>query len=334
MASTDRYDETLKLAFQLQMEELEALKAGQRGKNRAGEPTDLDVAIDTFKREIEASNLFSRDRKLCQSIAQAVRLDGAAILAHQREERRAAHDRRVAQGINNGRHPITNTEPGKVVIAASDVLLAQLEAMNLSPQPTKGPSDEAESSAWAATRKHPLTAEDYPVDMRECAICRDETPSSSLVRRPCSHEYCAECLSTVFRNSLTTEAAFPPRCCSQPIPVEDARRLLSKELIGLFKAREVEMTTPNRTYCHQQTCSAFIPVQFIRHDVGTCVRCKAKTCVFCKGATHEKECPEDPERKAVLRIARENKWQSCSQCHAVIELKHGCNHISKWLTLF
>uniref|UniRef100_L2GEN1 Ibr domain-containing protein n=1 Tax=Colletotrichum fructicola (strain Nara gc5) TaxID=1213859 RepID=L2GEN1_COLFN len=53
-----------------------------------------------------------------------------------------------------------------------------------------------------------------------------------------------------------------------------------------FRAKEVEFSTPNRTYCHQPTCSTFVPVEFIKNDIATCPRCVYKTCAICKGADH------------------------------------------------
>ncbi|KAK1838844.1 ibr domain-containing protein [Colletotrichum chrysophilum] len=117
------------------------------------------------------------------------------------------------------------------------------------------------------------------------------------------------------------------------IPVDNHRPVLGSKLVGQFRAKEVEFSTPNRTYCHQPTCSTFVPVEFIKNDIATCPRCVYKTCAICKGADHQgKDCSQDTATQFLLQVAAENGWQRCFSCRRVVELEHGCNHM-KMLTL-
>ncbi|KAK5995452.1 hypothetical protein PT974_03859 [Cladobotryum mycophilum] len=114
-------------------------------------------------------------------------------------------------------------------------------------------------------------------ELGDCIACGESTPASDMAKCPCSHQYCRKCLTRLFEMSIKDESLFPPRCCKKSIPLEDHRNILSSKLAGEFKAKEIEFRTPNRTYCHDPACSTFIPLQFIKNDVGTC----AQFCYVC-----------------------------------------------------
>jgi hypothetical protein len=103
--------------------------------------------------------------------------------------------------------------------------------------------------------------------------------------------------------------------------------------VGEFLAKKVELETPNRTYCHQPICSKFIPRQFIDGEKATCIQCGKTTCVVCKGASHEGDCPHDPALKEVMRVAADNEWQQYPSCRRLIELDFGCYHMSRFPAL-
>lgn len=83
---------------------------------------------------------------------------------------------------------------------------------------------------------------------RNCTACADDVPSDDAVRCPCDHDYCRDCVA----------ALFPARCCRQPIPLGLNQIFLPSKLVGQYRAKEIEYAAPNRTYCHQSSCSTFI----------------------------------------------------------------------------
>lgn len=209
--------------------------------------------------------------------------------------------------------------------AIDDGILKKLSSLNL-----YGPVDDMdeaqpESSAQAASRHEVQEVN----QRRQCVACLDHHAPRNLVRAPCCHEYCHQCLVELFTRSLTDESLFPPRCCTRPIPANDHHLVLSQKLVGEYQAKKVEMETPNRTYCHHPDCATFIPPQFTANDVGSCPRCARDTCTVCKKASHAGDCPEDPATQEMLQFAAAHGWQRCHSCHRLVELTHGCNHISK-----
>jgi len=41
-----------------------------------------------------------------------------------------------------------------------------------------------------------------------------------------------------------------------------------------------------------------------------------------------RECPKDPATKRFVEVAKEEGWQRCFNCSAMVELKEGCNHMT------
>ncbi|KJZ78186.1 hypothetical protein HIM_02224 [Hirsutella minnesotensis 3608] len=337
--------------MELQLEDLETLTQQSKGKQKEGEFTDFEIAIETYKQEMEQYVTSEQDRNLCRSVARAVQSDGNILLSLLAEEKQARVDRSLACRLSgtsatSAANVPDNTHP------LDDRVLLKFAALNLErasksfDEPVDSMDDhpgqmaeainftldqaadsKGESSARGAAQ---FASQERYVEWRDCASCAERHEVTNLASLPCSHEYCTGCLETLIELSTVDESLFPPRCCKQPIPVNEFSHILGPTLVGQFKAKEIEFGTPNRTYCHQPKCSTFVPSQFVRGDVAICPACQSKTCVLCKGAAHDKECPQDEASQEVLRIAQKNGWQRCKNCHRMVELDYGCNHISEF----
>jgi hypothetical protein len=180
----------------------------------------------------------------------------------------------------------------------------------------------AESSAMAARR-----AEQQQTGPADCASCYATHPASDLLRASCGDTYCRDCLRRLFETSMTDETLFPPRCHYEPIPLDQARPFLGPELAGRFEHKSIELSTQNRTYCHDRDCLIFIPPSAIRNEVGTCPACRRTTCSMCKGREHRGDCPRDENLQALAETAQREGWRQC-RCGRWIELTWGCNHMS------
>ncbi len=346
MAPDDVDAATLQAILEIQFEDLERLRRRSKGKGREGAArADFEVALDLLRAEMATSAAVLKDNAICRSMAVAIWRDRAALDNAEHEERVARRDRELALRLSeqddetmDDEEPMdfdldSNENPSGI---QDDEFLDTLAIKYMMP-PGNADNDDAstsgqpESSTWAQSRKQ--STQPTPIETAECISCGEDHPVTDVVGCLCSHNYCRQCLARLFQASMVDESLFPPRCCSQPIPLEESRNHLSAELVGQFMAKKLEFETPNRTYCHVPGCSAFVPPQFVRADIAACVKCNNKTCAICKGATHAGECPQDEEAQAVLRLADENGWQRCSDCRRVVELQQGCNHISMALSL-
>lgn len=319
---------TLQVVLEMQLEDLETISGASKGKQRQGEVCDFELALDSYRSEVESQLFLLHDRNICKSIASAVRLDADILNEHIAQEAQASFDRDLALK-STGRVMPTGLTPKQATSApeAAADLLNRLEALYVSPPDVlDGSSCQPESSSWAAARREPYIS-------RSCTACTDDFPIHNLAcGSGCSHEYCRKCLRKLFSDALTDESLFPPRCCGNTIDLEAVMDFLPPKMVGEFRAKSLELETSNRTYCHQPTCSRFLPPAAISGEVGRCIRCHRETCVICKGPAHsERECPEDTATQALLDTAAEHGWQRCYQCHRIVELNFGCYHISTYL---
>ncbi|KAF3763266.1 hypothetical protein M406DRAFT_49512 [Cryphonectria parasitica EP155] len=330
-------DKTAIIILRLQAEDLEEFSrhraANAKGKERHDHIDDLGVALELHKAEIQSRITFLSDRQMTLSLARANREDGGLISNLTAQDVQIARDWRLACKLANkktalmqGPGPDKAARLKKQPDTVDDELLKKLDEMYVSgPQAVlDNDHQQAELSSWAASRK----VSTAKPELLPCNTCLDRFPISDITRAPCSHHYCRGCLVEHFTRSLKDESLFPPRCCGQPIPPQSNRRFLSSQLIESYEAKKLEQETIDATYCHRPSCGAFIPPRSVSSGVGTCVKCKTTTCASCKKAPHVGECPEDPATQEILRMAKENGWQSCYSCHRLVELRHGCNHIT------
>lgn len=301
-----------------------------KGKQPIGTETDAQVAIRLFLEEIQRAQMFVSDMRMTRSIQQAVRADGDALVTSQAEEQLAQEDRTMSIALTNGQDAIA---PQTTVADQTDDddLIAKLTCIYVTGYPDVDSEDEseevalsdsAEGSAWAASRQPQTTRRKH-----RCAACRDRKHFAELARAPCGDEYCRTCLGRLFQDAMVDESLFPPRCCKMPIPLDRNRLFLSADIVHQFRKRALELSTPNRTYCHNRQCAAFIPGTNYVNNTASCNECQAQTCITCKGATHGGDCPNDEQLQQVIQLARENGWQRCQNCWGMVELITGCNHM-------
>lgn len=158
----------------------------------------------------------------------------------------------------------------------------------------------------------------------------EDFPEDEIVKATCAraHTYCCDCVKQLFINACKDEELYPPRCCRQEIPIDIALRFLSNEEAETFLDKTEEYTSKDRTYCYQPSCSKFISAENITASVGWCPTCYFDTCTLCKKERHTGDCPDDPSIKLTLETAAANGWQRCQKCHALVELSHGCQHMT------
>ncbi|KAL1795187.1 hypothetical protein ACET3X_007003 [Alternaria dauci] len=168
-----------------------------------------------------------------------------------------------------------------------------------------------------------------------CSSCLDIHPARDTLQLSCkddgdveAHAYCRECLTRLFECSTTDTSHFPPRCCSEIIPITSCIPFLPSEVISRFVAKREEFDMVDRTYCSNKTCSSWIRPANIVAGVATCADCAQKTCVTCKNEQHNALCQEDKDVKELMSVAKAKRWQTCPKCKEMVELERGCFHIT------
>ncbi|EXJ59928.1 hypothetical protein A1O7_04076 [Cladophialophora yegresii CBS 114405] len=197
------------------------------------------------------------------------------------------------------------------------------------------------SEATAATRRTStlfggiLPPKPAPQKKVSCLTCgADDIPIARAALLPCKHRMCNSCLKRIFTMSVTDPAHMPPRCCTdQHIDLKHVEKLFDDKFKVLWNRKFQEYKTKNRIYCPGRKCGAWIKPHYIALEngrkVGRCKQCKLKVCAICSQKMHTtRECPKDPETKAFIETAKEQGWQRCYSCHAMVELKEGCNHMT------
>ncbi|KAK1145868.1 hypothetical protein N8T08_003814 [Aspergillus melleus] len=316
-------DENLELALQILQEDLEELEGRQKGKQRDGEHTDLELSITTMREDVLALQTSIRDRAMAVSASAAVISDQHIIQSIRRDEAVAEQDRGYAHALqNNQRHtPATSNASGTLVQeddfddSISAVMGGLMDQMTLTSQSDNGEG----SSRWVS-----------PSQPRMCCIsCWEYFDKTNVFTNPCGESLCHECTRQLFLGSIRDEELYPPRCCGRIIPPETALRILDYRELSEFSHRAIEYSAKDRVYCAEPTCSKFIPPAAIGADHGTCPECHRRTHIPCRSLAHPTvDCPLDQPLQDVLALAETENWRRCSNCRTMVELRHGCHHIT------
>jgi hypothetical protein len=184
--------------------------------------------------------------------------------------------------------------------------------------------DEAERlAALRATPEPDRQAERRGGNFGECIICGE----GGHVRVPCNCVYCYPCLRELIRRGLTGLTEFPPRCCVH-FREETIRLAQRPALVHLFRQlqEESEVLMPDRLYCHDPHCAAFIPLDCD----GECLICEQLTCQRCGGRDHgRRRCDEGEILEDVWEMMDRRRIVNCPGCGIMVQLAEACNHITQ-----
>lgn len=164
--------------------------------------------------------------------------------------------------------------------------------------------------------------------------CDTKVRPSEAVLTSCNHHWCAGCLKSLVEVYLRDEILHPLRCCKNPFVLASISGQLSKRLLDQYNAKRIEYEVPaqNRVYCSRPTCSEFLgssEAQPIGQPDMTCGKCRSRTCATCRNPSHTGDRCKGNEYVDQLRaLARESGWQTCPGCFTVVDLHHGCNHMT------
>ncbi|EFQ30659.1 IBR domain-containing protein [Colletotrichum graminicola] len=299
--------ETRKLFFTLQQEDLEDIRTGDPGKEIARKPSDSQIAFRLYESELRSlSTSFS---EYTSTIRQSHRsfTETHSLVNQELGVIPAPGNKRKFQQTNED-----EVRPS-IEYAARTVIDLTLDSFSpsASPEPDLSFSDD-----------------DIQEEQNTCVACFIVIGEEETFHAQCDHDYCLDCIGELFKACLTGEFQFPPRCCGEPIPIDVDYDAVPAKLMKKVRDKAIELTTLDRTYCRQPTCSTFIPKESIKNDVASCPECRETTCIFCKGAEHaDYACNEDEATQELLKLAEKNSWKRCPTCRALVERYDGCLHM-------
>jgi hypothetical protein len=323
-------------ALTLQLEELGLVSEFGKGKHPVDHPPDFEVAFASFQAELEQYKAFLGDQKLAQSMGAAVHTDGDLIADLTAQEIQSHEDHRFVLQLSVDDPEIEappcssdTAAPGEIEDWISTITGARAA------QSVVELSDD-EFGAGPSMTYNKRQAVPFKKISQEfaCIACTEQNPRAKIIITSCGHQYCINCARKVFIQATKWEQYYPPRCCKQSIPLNLVASHMTDDEIAAFQLASVEFSTHhNRVYCSNIDCRMFIVPENI--DMGsqraTCSKCGTDTCSNskCLNPYHPgSECPEDLLRLQTMELARDLDWQTCRACNRVVDLLHGCNHIT------
>lgn len=187
-----------------------------------------------------------------------------------------------------------------------------------------------------------------------CQICFDseQTTSTFVTLEGCGHRFCANCVRKHAEARVEGGQMNVP-CLREECPafVTDMKlsSFLSSAMMDILARRQVEAAFPAREilYCPFKECSALL-IKPTSEEASasaipptTCVECESchrAFCVECMVPWHgEKSCGEyraDLKNESLqgdqklLDLVKKHKWQQCTKCGRVVDLLHGCYHVT------
>ncbi|OIV94201.1 hypothetical protein TanjilG_28140 [Lupinus angustifolius] len=200
----------------------------------------------------------------------------------------------------------------------------------------------------------------FPVNgkilLESCSICCEDKPLPIMITMKCSHKFCSHCLRT-YADGKVQSCQVPIRCpqpgCKYCISVSECRYFLP---FTSFESLEKALTEANllhsdRIYCPFPNCSVLLdPRECLSARASSssqsdnscveCPVCQRFICLDCKVPWHSSmRCEEfqnlpEEERDAtditLHHLAQNKRWKRCQQCRRMIELTHGCYHMTCW----
>ncbi|ESR61991.1 hypothetical protein CICLE_v10014925mg [Citrus x clementina] len=189
-----------------------------------------------------------------------------------------------------------------------------------------------------------------------CSICCEDKPYPMMITMKCSHKFCSHCMRTYIDGKVQSSQV-PIRCpqlrCKYFISTVECKSFLP---LSSYESLETALAEANilhsdRIYCPFPNCSVLLdPRECLSARASSssqsdnscveCPVCERSICVECGVPWHSSLSCEEyqnlplEERDAgditLHRLAQNKRWRRCQQCRRMIELTHGCYHMTCW----
>ncbi|KAG5986859.1 hypothetical protein E4U52_008181, partial [Claviceps spartinae] len=197
---------SLALIIEIQLQDLRCMT---KGKHTIDHGPDSEVAAQIMEAEVKNLSSFYADRSMTRSIAHALVTDADAIAAHALQEKQAADDRAFAlrdnpQGARRlGQPTTTASSSASHSKDAEDKINQKLAVLTVD---EKKYSSAAELSI---TTTNPSSASKEKSALRRCVACKSVVASTDSVRFDCSHDYCGDCIASLFSAVINDDSGAP-----------------------------------------------------------------------------------------------------------------------------
>ncbi|TDL23936.1 hypothetical protein BD410DRAFT_720326 [Rickenella mellea] len=329
-------DALIELICHLSLNDLNGLN---KGKRRADAPlSDIDLAIQLSLEEANSALSDLRDYKLARSIDVALDVDQDVLDEWNRSEIQAQQDRAMAlrlSGVTPNPHlrPLAPTMPSTSLGSTSRRTKEQeIRSSTPDDQPETEEVRTMPSKTSSVLQRSSVMSSRKSLPARQCAICL-ETTTGTTYRAPCGDYYDIECLVQTIDMATRDDSLLPLRCCRQEIPVNQVRLYVPSRMWSIFEKRLKEFNTADRLYCSNKACNGFLGERTTYSSSVGCGSCGISTCSRCTTLAHAIGAPCDPEAadagvQQVIALGQEAGWQRCPQCRQMVELAHGCYHMT------
>lgn len=348
-----RPDGTEAAALRLEREEVQAFLTEQRGADESRVPEDIITASRVYLSDLEQQITILNDRSIAQSNQSALDIDAEFLLEAQRQERRALQDRQFALRLGSVSEEFLDARSDGSSSSGSlhsASMAASAPSMPTIAIPTKvsnatkrkrcvlQPSVNIRSSSIEVdenphgSKRTKLSGteigEREPDIQQECVACGDDGLDEAFISVLCRHRFCKPCLAQYTESALQPGATFPPQCCGLPVTFGMVQKHLSPELAARYGEKQRQIFSRCSLLCARRGCCVEIPENNITGNQGHCLACNGNTCRACRKAGHgDRPCSIDPEREAILQLAKKEGWQTCYRCNNMVELNLGCFHM-------
>lgn len=93
-----------------------------------------------------------------------------------------------------------------------------------------------------------------------CHSCGNDD-EESVVRCPCGHYYCPQCLGRIVKSSVGGDSSpFPPLCCGKPVPVDVNSTIFDKDVLKAFVEKKLGLPLPERATRAARTLPSAVKV--------------------------------------------------------------------------
>lgn len=316
---------TLDVIVSLQLQDLDEFEAHHDGG--VIDLRGMEAALDIYRQELERAAVMLHDHRVSVRFGESYE-DNMQDDTLESASTQSTRSLDVATRQENT--PLLVSTPVHVNQPDQGTVEESLDEFSHEQETAKPPNTD--TSAGTSLYYSAETSKDGSPDevsqlAGSCVACGEINPRE-LIQVPCDDYYCHDCLANLFRYAMEDESLFPPQCCGQLIPMEEVTPYLTDDFAEGFSARALELSTLDRVYCSDGSCSAFINPEDIVGDRATCGKCGTATCKVCKAAAHEGDCPEDPAVISLMATAAAEGYKKCYSCRRLVELTYGCNHIT------